>query len=71
MRTVAQKKTSLILNMLTVFLDGLKIPLKELVDTGCELNLLRTGLVPQKYFKEANRRISLVTANGSVLPGGN
>jgi hypothetical protein len=36
-----------------------------LIDTGCELNLIKRGLLPLKYFKTPKTSIRLVTANGS------
>jgi hypothetical protein len=42
-----------------------------LIDTGCELNLIKRGLLPLKYFKAPKTSIRLVTANGSQLGGGN
>ena len=41
-----------------------------LIDTGCELNLVRTGLFPYECFSPASSKIRLVTANGTVLGGG-
>ena len=41
-----------------------------LIDTGCELNLIKRGLLPLRYFRSPKTSIRLVTANGSQLGGG-
>jgi len=51
--------------------NGEVIPLKVLVDTGAQVNLVRRELIPQEFWREAKNPIQLITANGSILPGGN
>ena len=70
LRTIRSERTSLILRMWVVKGDGSKVSLDALVDTGCEVNLIRAGLVPPDNFTPAPCRIRLVTANGSSLGGG-
>ena len=41
-----------------------------LIDTGCELNLIKRGLLPPMYFNIPKTSIRLVTANGTQLGGG-
>ena len=67
---VKSHQKALILSMLVILPDGMKIPLKALVDTGCESNLVRKGLIPQKYFAKATKGVRFVAANGSILGGG-
>ena len=67
---VETPKSQLLLHMVTILPNGMRLPLKVLVDTGCEVNLVRTGLIPSKFLTPASQRVSLVTANGTLLPGG-
>ena len=41
-----------------------------LVDTGCESNLVRRGLVPAHFFHKASRPIKFVAVNKTVVTGG-
>ena len=70
-RGIRLLRTSLMIPMLFITPDGVKIPIKALVDPGCETNLVRKGLIPQENFHPAERGVRLVTANGSILGGGN
>ena len=45
-------------------------PLKVLVDTGAETNLIREGLVSPMEFLPAKHHLCLTTANGQRLRGG-
>ena len=45
-------------------------PLKILIDTGAEVNLIRRGSLPEAYFRPARRPLVLATANGSRMEGG-
>ena len=67
---VEAPKSQLMLHMVSILPNGMKLPLKVLVDTGCEMNLVRMGLIPSQYLTPATNKISLVTANGTILPGG-
>ena len=67
---VKSPKSALMLHMVTLLPNNLKIPLRVLVDTGYEMCLVRTGLIPPEFFMPARNKLSLVTANGSLLAGG-
>lgn len=41
-----------------------------LVDTGCESNLVRRGLIPEHYFHRPARAIKFVAANRTPVEGG-
>jgi hypothetical protein len=43
---------------------------EALIDTGAEVCLIRTGVVPSSTFVLAERPIRLVTANRQTLKGG-
>ena len=58
------------IHMMTVMPNGLKLPLRVLIDTGCEMCLVRSGLIPSQYLRPAKNKMSLVAANGIILPGG-
>ena len=64
------QKSALILPMVVVQSDGKEVTLRALVDTGCEVNLVRKGLIPPQCFQPMAVRCHLVTANGSPLGGG-
>ena len=44
--------------------------LKILIDTGAQVNLVRSGLISGHLFQGATKIVRLVTASGTVLPGG-
>ena len=46
------------------------LELTDLVDTGCETNLVRTGLIPDSYFHSANNPVNFVAANQTNVKGG-
>ena len=69
-RAVDCPKTSLMIHMVTIISNGLKLPLRVLIDTGCEMCLVRSGLIPSQYLRPAKNKMSLVAANGTILPGG-
>ena len=64
------KKSSLIIRMKVVQGKTQGVPLDCLIDTGCEIYLIRNGLVGKEFFEPSDKIIRLVTANGSILPGG-
>ena len=64
------QRKALIIPLLVVLDSGKEVPLKALVDTGCENNIVKKGLIPSKYFSPAARKIRFVTANGTTLGGG-
>ena len=41
-----------------------------LVDTGCETNLIRKGLVSDKHFHAALKPVNFIAANKTVVTGG-
>ena len=63
-------RTSLIIPMFIKGEEGEVIPLQVLIDTGCEMNLVRKGLVSEEGFEMAKKKFRLVTTNGFVLHGG-
>ena len=44
--------------------------LNVLVDTGAQSNLIRTGLVPDRLWKEASKPLEFRTVSHEMLPGG-
>ena len=44
--------------------------LNVLVDTGAQSNLIRTGLVPDRLWKEASRPLEFRTVSHEMLPSG-
>ena len=63
-------RSALILPMYVHQSNGRVITLRALIDTGCELNLIRRGLVAPEFFKPATIKYRLVTASGAPLAGG-
>ena len=52
-------------------LDGKEyIPIMALVDTGAQTNLIKRGLLPDRMFRPAKRRLVLTTVSGDPLEGG-
>ena len=47
-----------------------EVDVKSFIDTGSEVDLVRTGVVPASYFKPAKRPLHLWAANSGPLPGG-
>ena len=41
-----------------------------LLDTGAEVNLVRRGIIPEKYFRRSQHPKRFVTANHGVMAGG-
>ena len=64
------QRVALIVPFLVILENGEKIPIKALVDTGCENNIIKKGLIPHRYFATARKQIRFVTANGTILGGG-
>ena len=50
--------------------DGSFLPLKILVDTGAQVNLVKRGLVSRQDWEIAQNPVRLITANNSVLTEG-
>ena len=46
------------------------LTLSGLVDTGCETNLIRRGIVPDSFFHPARNPINFVAANNTSVIGG-
>ena len=49
---------------------GPSIPFTALVDSGCESNLIRTGVVPPQFFHMAARPQKFMAANKIAVAGG-
>ena len=60
----------LILDMDVELPNGNLIPLKILVDTGAQVNLIRRDLVSRQHWRGAENPVKLVTANNTILDGG-
>ena len=50
--------------------DGVKRTLLALVDTGAQVNLVRSDLFPRECFRPARNPLALSTVSGEALPGG-
>ena len=50
--------------------NGNLIALKILVDTGAQVNLIKAKIVARQFFKSAENRVKLITANNTILEGG-
>jgi hypothetical protein len=63
-------KVQLLLDM-DVELPNSKLKnMKILVDTGAQINLVKRGLIPPSLWQRARNPVRLITANNSVLGGG-
>ena len=71
-QTIHGHRKSLIITFYTVtgWFGSNAYTTNALVDTGCEINLIKTGLLPKEFFTYSKSQIRLVTANGSQLGGG-
>ena len=47
-----------------------RYPMRVLIDTGAEVNLIRRGLLRSFHTKPAAKKVRFVTANGGLLTGG-
>ncbi len=56
---------------LTVVVDGRKYPLRSLVDTGAEVNIIRTGIIPHQSLQHDSQPLTLKEADDTCLKGGN
>ena len=56
----------LLLDMDVELPDGSLLPLKILVDTGAQVNLVKRGLVSRQDWKIAQNPVRLITANNSA-----
>ncbi len=56
---------------LTVVVYGRKYPLRALVDTGAEVNINRTGFIPNQSLQHDSHPLSLKGAYDTCLKGGN
>ena len=56
---------------LTVVVDGRKYPLRALVDTGAEVNIIRTGIIPHQSLQHDSHPLTLKGADDTCLKGGN
>ena len=60
----------MVLDMDVELPNGDFLPLKILVDTGAQVNLVRRDLVPRQDWRPAPNPVRLITANNSILRGG-
>ena len=63
-------QAKLLVEVVLRFGDGVEQGILALVDTGAEINLLRRGLVSDKYFEKSLKPKRFVTANKEVMDGG-
>ena len=50
--------------------SGYSVEVTALVDTGCEMNLVKVGLIPDNFFHKAPHPVNFVAANKTAVPGG-
>ena len=69
-RAIRVPQSSLMLHMVTILPNGLKIPLRVLVDTGCEMCLIRSGLfslnsllLPEKVYPWLQPMVRLLSVD--------
>lgn len=60
----------LLMDMDVAYPRGDLVAMKILVDTGAQVNLVRSNLVPPEFLKMAKDPVRLLAANNSVLFGG-
>ena len=51
-------------------IDQVAYVINALIDTGCEINLIKSGFLPYRYFQRSTSTLRLVAANGGRLGGG-
>jgi hypothetical protein len=68
-KTLGDEK-QLCMNVLAILPNGDRKPIKVLIDTGAEANLIKRGLISSECFTSARSPVNLVAANGQVLEGG-
>ncbi len=51
--------------------DGRTYPLIALVDTGAEVNIIRTGIIPHQSLQHDSHPLTLKGADDACLKGGN
>ncbi len=56
---------------LTVVVDGRKYPLIAHVDTGAEVNIIRTGILPHQSLQHDSHPLTFKGADYTCLKGGN
>ncbi len=59
----------LLLQVQALAADGDLYPLRLLVDTGAQANLVRRGVLPERLFAPAERLLSLSTTCGQAMEG--
>ena len=50
--------------------DGKRRTLVALVDSGAEINIIRSDLVGEEFFRQSPEPLNLVSADGRLIPGG-
>ena len=54
-----------------IAIDALRLPARMMIDTGCQVSIVfRKGLIEGKYLVKALQPVSILTASGSNLTGG-
>ena len=51
-------------------IDQVAYVINALIDTGCEINIIKSGFLPYWYFQRSTSTLRLVAANGGRLGGG-
>ena len=51
------------------FPDGSRIDMHVLVDTGAQIDIVRSGLVPAGMLRPSQNPMTFITANATVLGG--
>ena len=62
--------TQLLVHMHLTTKGGHVNVVKALIDTGAEVNIIKRGIFEPLCFQPARKRLSLVTADGTVMEGG-
>ena len=50
--------------------NGMQIPIKMLVDTGSQVNLIKKGIVHDSLFRVSKNPVKFIAANQQVVSGG-
>ena len=66
----AREPTRLLLQAQVECPSGKRVSVVALVDTGCEVNLVRRGLIQESEFSVTRNPLRFLAANKTVVPGG-
>ena len=64
------EELQLVMEVSSILPDGKECILKILIDTGAQANLVRKGLISDFFMRDAAEKLSLRTANGQCMEGG-